>query len=280
MLRALAAPVVDEEQLFDDVSAARDPVEAGTLASLRATVFRSYGSYRATRPVASLQPLTVAADEAALLYSNYERLGRTALVAIRGRVLARTRRCALCNVGGAGTLDHHLPRRRFPEFAILTLNLVPACSRCNTKKGMRYRRSPGRPAFLHAYFDELPEEPFLVADVSADAGVAVRFRVERLPGMPPELFETVRSHFDRLDLATYYVDESMEYLREQLLAYYEHFAAGGAGAVREYLRQQADTCASDKGENYWKTALARALRGSDEFCAGGFRSIGPYAPVA
>ncbi|CAD5379365.1 hypothetical protein OF001_U530002 [Pseudomonas sp. OF001] len=44
-------------------------------------------------------------------------------------------RCPLCGFGHASTLDHYLPKSKFPQFSILPLNLIPSCKDCNTGKG-------------------------------------------------------------------------------------------------------------------------------------------------
>ena len=48
--------------------------------------------------------------------------------------------CPYCGLPENITLDHYLPRKRkaFPEFSILSSNLVPACSGCQNKKGHSY----------------------------------------------------------------------------------------------------------------------------------------------
>jgi hypothetical protein len=53
-------------------------------------------------------------------------------------------RCPFC--GGLGTprtLDHFLPKARFPQFSVLPLNLVPSCRDCNLdEKGNTFAKEP------------------------------------------------------------------------------------------------------------------------------------------
>lgn len=62
--------------------------------------------------------------------------------------------CPMCGSLHSGTLDHLLPKKTFPEFAIFGLNLVPAC-KCN---GLRSTSligpNPGE-RILHPYFDDV-----------------------------------------------------------------------------------------------------------------------------
>lgn len=43
--------------------------------------------------------------------------------------------CPLCGIGSVTTLDHYLPKARYPIFSVMPENLVPSCSDCNKGKG-------------------------------------------------------------------------------------------------------------------------------------------------
>lgn len=60
--------------------------------------------------------------------------------------------CPMCGSFTTGTLDHFLPKKDFPEFAIFTANLVPAC-KCNTRRGRKIHGTNVGERFLHPYFD-------------------------------------------------------------------------------------------------------------------------------
>lgn len=92
------------------------------------------------------------ADEAAL-YALYDSRGRSGPINRIRRPEIPFRSCPTCGSLGGRSLDHALPRGRFPEFSILRENLVPACTMCNTdEKGGTYRgRRPER--FIHPYYD-------------------------------------------------------------------------------------------------------------------------------
>ena len=63
--------------------------------------------------------------------------------------------CPMCGSSHAGTLDHILPKEDFPEWAVFSWNLVPACE-CNINRG---RTLVGNRAnnerILHPYFDTI-----------------------------------------------------------------------------------------------------------------------------
>lgn len=59
-------------------------------------------------------------------------------------------RCALCGQLPVSTIDHYLPKSKFPAFAVFPRNMVPACERCNFIKLTTSDRLT-----LHPYYDDV-----------------------------------------------------------------------------------------------------------------------------
>ena len=101
--------------------------------------------------------------------------------------------CPMCGSLGTGTLDHYLPRKEFPEFAIMSANLVPACSYCNSfAKRTTYKGSNGE-RFAHPYFDSWLNQPVWQVRVYAIAVGAI-YSPEPQSGLPSEQERIVRFH--------------------------------------------------------------------------------------
>jgi hypothetical protein len=106
--------------------------------------------------------------------------------------------CPLCGSLGVGTVDHFLPKAVYPEFAIYSLNLIPACPYCNSdEKGSTYQGESAPARLIHPYFDKLGEqaivsvafkEPYEAADICAIPG----------PGLSGDDFEIVSFHINKL----------------------------------------------------------------------------------
>jgi hypothetical protein len=91
--------------------------------------------------------------------------------------------CPACGEAGApNTLDHYLPKGKYPHFCVTPYNLFPMCDACQTNKKEKTGDAASRPFFLHPYFDvfianqvlELSIEPPFDAptfDLSAVAGL-------------------------------------------------------------------------------------------------------------
>ncbi|NVJ46732.1 MAG: hypothetical protein HWE07_06380, partial [Cytophagia bacterium] len=69
--------------------------------------------------------------------------------------------CLMCGGYGNGSLDHYLPQSMYPEFAIYSNNLVPACN-CNSLRGNRIMDENGDGRIIHPYYDLFLEEQLYV----------------------------------------------------------------------------------------------------------------------
>ena len=49
--------------------------------------------------------------------------------------------------------------------------------------------------------------------------------------------------------------------------------AGGNARVKTYLEMEAESARKSRGEDYWKTAILRALAESNAFCNGGYKKL-------
>lgn len=70
--------------------------------------------------------------------------------------------CPMCGSFGTGTLDHFLPKSGYPELAIFSRNLVPACS-CNTKRSTVVKGTISSEHVLHPYFENCLNQRLLTS---------------------------------------------------------------------------------------------------------------------
>ena len=191
---------------------------------------------------------------------------------IRDEIFASVRsdRCPYCNFSTPDSLDHVLPQKTYPEFTVLAQNLAPACSRCNRKKGQNCFRSSGL-ELMHPYYVRIPDAPILFADVViVDQGVTWEFYLRQSADISDAEFESILNLFQLLDLADLYYRISVGEITDRLFEIDETFQIGGAIELEKYLNGAANSACKIWGENYWKTAILRALAGSNDFCHGGY----------
>jgi hypothetical protein len=104
----------------------------------------------------------------------------------------RHRLCPMCGSMHSGTLDHVLPKEDYSEFAIFSLNLVPACD-CNIKRGRTTTgRVPGA-RVLHPYFDECLSERLISAHFE-DLGPVPRVSLRILVDNTHQHYQAISFH--------------------------------------------------------------------------------------
>src|ERR1700722_2450102 len=199
-MRSLNPPELDAEGIYSRIANARNEPARARLLESADKVLEAYGRYEdAAGLCALLDRADVLPAIPADLTSSYIYLGK-ARPEWRGAILANNKggTCPLCTVGRVSTLDHYLPQGSFPEFAILPLNLVPACSVCQSNKRQLYREAD-EPMFLHLYFDDLPlDERYLFADVDVvETGISLDYWVEPPRSMPPGVAQRQPSGLSR-----------------------------------------------------------------------------------
>lgn len=183
-------------------------------------------------------------------------------------MLAPLNKCPFCGIGQVSTLDHYLPKKKFPTFAVLPFNLVPCCKDCNTGKRNSYARSINKQTF-HPYFDNYTIDQWLFARVKNTSPVSIEYYVN-----PPASWSTidkdrVSSHFNNYGLAKMYAIESSSRLID-LRDEFVLFSSSQADIVTELekhyqvkRRQQL---------NSWETAMYQALYLDQWYCNGGYNN--------
>jgi len=180
--------------------------------------------------------------------------------------------CPLCAQRTVSTLDHHLPKKKFPALAVAPTNLVAACSECNKVKLARHPTTPDEQT-LHPYFDTVEGSArWLFASVDETTPPAVRFVVSPPTNWLPALQARAVKHFEVFELAKLYgshAAQEMCQIQYQLAVVY---GVGGKEAVREHLRVAASS-RNKAHANSWQAATYEALRDSTWFCDGGFQRV-------
>ena len=179
--------------------------------------------------------------------------------------------CPLCGVGQAATLDHFLPKAKFPIYSVLPLNLIPACRDCNTGKLATFATSYGEQS-LHPYFDHgiFVNEQWLSASVMHTTPASISFFVSAPTSWAPGDQARAESHFLSLRLGERFAVLAASELTSINAMLKSYISGLGSNAVREYL----NACAiAEFGlhRNSWKTAMLFALAADDWYCQGGFR---------
>jgi len=232
-------------------------------------LIEQYAAYeRARTELWKFQALDLDEDASDLIRNLFDRMDPGGgLFATRTSLLGRARICPYCRISEPFQLDHFLPKESFPELAIYSQNLVPVCARCNGLKGANTSAQ-----FVHSYYDNLPREQYLVADIELHPGaVQAIFRIDT-SGMTRPLATKVINHFNSLLLSERYEMQAAERIDAYAEAFAVTFPLDGVAGVKEDLRTLR-RMAEGLGPNYWEVVLISALLDTPEYLNGGFRGL-------
>jgi 5-methylcytosine-specific restriction endonuclease McrA len=177
-------------------------------------------------------------------------------------------RCPLCGYRIVSTLDHHMPKKRYPALAVTPANLVPACADCNKAKLETPSRSSEEATF-HPYFDDIENDLWLQAEIIQTSPAALRFGVKPPCHWNPTTAARANYHFKLLNLSDLYASYAAEELISIRYGLAELHKRAGATAVHRHLADRETSCKHGR-KNSWQTASYAAWAASNWFCAGGF----------
>ncbi|WP_149087856.1 HNH endonuclease [Pseudomonas prosekii] len=186
---------------------------------------------------------------------------------------APRRKCPFCGFGHATTLDHYLPKAKFPLLSVIPWNLVPACKDCNTGKSSTIARMESEQT-LHPYFERraISEEQWVYARLITSAPPVLEFFVSPPPYWDEIEKARVESHFIGYKLATRFSVEASNELAALKDVFNNLWDDLGAEGVRLHLRGVAHGKALQH-VNSWDTAMYQALAASAWYFSGGFRDF-------
>lgn len=180
------------------------------------------------------------------------------------------RKCPYCGFGHARTLDHYLPKTRFPLFSITPGNLVPACRDCQSPKRAQVAGSAAEQP-IHPYFDDdhFFTERWVFAKVVERDSPCLEYFVDPPADWSDGDKSRAERHFEIYGLAERYSIEAggeLASLRES----YSHLI----GDVHAVVAKELSSKASNEkrlSPNSWRTVMYEALSLNDWYCGGGFR---------
>jgi len=178
-------------------------------------------------------------------------------------------RCPLCGGQTVKTLDHYLPKAKYPALTVAPRNLVPACSDCNKAKSDARPLVPEEQA-LHPYYDDIEGEQWLFAEIEETTPPALRFFVDAPVSWDAVLRSRVLRQFEMLKLERFYATKAAQEMTDFYELIRTNYVGGGTEQVRELLKSIAESCRT-ANINGWRTATYSVLASSDWYCSGGFK---------
>ncbi len=208
----------------------------------------------------------VSADEMEAVYDNKlvpkQEAGRRYYDKLRNG--ARGEKCPFCGQLPVSSLDHYLPKSKYPALAVTPINLVPSCFDCNfVKKALGPLTATEQ--LLHPYFDDVEKTPWLTGTVIEGVPPTIKFKAQPSAGFEPRLASRVVFHFETLDLNRIYAAEAANELSGIEWRYARLRKLGGPNAVRTQLLDDWESRRAHR-VNSWQTAFYKALADSGWYC--------------
>lgn len=247
---------------------ADDPNRKDRLSNLITKVDPSYSEYDSklsTNTLPLLTKLTLSTMEETDLLSLYS-YKSSKLTAFRRAISTDNSStyqatCQYCTVNSVNSLDHFVPKDLFPEFSVHPNNLIPSCTKCNSKKLVRWLNN-NQHLFLNLYIDILPNIQYLFVelDVISLNNIDVKFKIDNLNNISISLYTVITSHYKELDLFQRFKDKSSDVIIELTNSIQASLSNGiSIIAIQKTI---IDTCNLDKkhkGHNHYQIILKETL---------------------
>lgn len=176
--------------------------------------------------------------------------------------------CPLCDHRTVTTLDHVLPKKQYPSYAITPLNLVPACGDCNKIKSTK-KSTSNEDEVIHPYYDDISNKKYLFSKLIENKG-SPSFIFYIKESKPVEVIEKrLINHLEMLELHELYTANSARTLAGKNYRLKKLFKEGGKESVREHLEEEYYSN-FECNKNSWETAMYETMYKSDWFCNEGF----------
>jgi hypothetical protein len=182
------------------------------------------------------------------------------------RISAPYNKCPLCSVRNVDTLDHYLPKSKYPIYAVTPINLVPSCFSCNKGKLIDYPSSSEEQT-LHPYFDDIENESWIKAKVLQTNPISFEYFVDCPPEWDPIKKARAINHFNSFEineLFTAHANEEYRGAKSLLIKLYNNHP----NVLKAHLHDCYDS-RLELGINSWQAVLYKCLHDDEWFCEGG-----------
>ena len=174
--------------------------------------------------------------------------------------------CPLCSVREVDTLDHYLPKSKYPIYAVTPINLIPSCFKCNKGKSIDYPNNSEEQT-LNPYYDDIENVEWINAEVIQTSPISFRYFVNFPIIWTQVLKDRVLNHFESYhinDLFSSHANQEFRGLKKQLEALFNNNPTLLVSHLNESYNSRIEL-----GINSWQALMYKALLNNVWFCSGG-----------
>ncbi|SDK22190.1 HNH endonuclease [Sediminibacillus albus] len=172
-------------------------------------------------------------------------------------------KCPFCGYRVVSTLDHHLPKAKYPTLAVTPTNLIPSCFDCNKTKTAVRPLTPQEET-LHPYFDNVEDDLWLKANVIEQFPIVFKYYVDKPDNWDELTFQRVKNHFKVFELGKLFSILAAGELPMRELTLNRIYYKAGSDILRLQLKDYAESV-EQVHLNSWQAAMFRALEESEWF---------------
>lgn len=178
-------------------------------------------------------------------------------------------KCPNCNEREIKTLDHYLPKSKYPILSVSPLNLIPCCIICNKDKLIDYPNSKEE-ELIHPYYDDIDDSKWLICEITQIKPFKLKFEVDvSIFISQPVLKERLQNHFTAFSLNNLYITHALREFSNIRLYITRLYQNKGSDELKQHLFESYESrFLNDK--NSWQTAFYKCLYENDDFCNGLF----------
>lgn len=171
--------------------------------------------------------------------------------------------CPLCGTRVVSTLDHYLPKSKYPSLSVTPNNLIAACRDCNVAKSDTVFVS-NYDETLHPYYDNIEKHRWLFCEVIESSPISFKYSIEMIDTADDLLFRRTKNHFETFKLGELYsvkaaeMISGIEYMLKRL------YKSSGKKAVLKQIQEDMQS-REQIAINSWEAAFYRGILKSEWF---------------
>ncbi|MCR8659176.1 HNH endonuclease [Paenibacillus endoradicis] len=258
--------------LYDDITSKKNNDRKNRLGNLRSLVNQRYTEYLTKiYNLHEIIPLSHLSDEEKIdlqsCYSNNVELNKKEIIIKKMQTISMQAVCPYCGISEPDTLDHYLPKGTFPEFSVLSINLIPSCGTCNRNKGEKWLEGETR-RIINFYYDQLPNEKVLnihIEYVQESDIPVISFSLSNEVGITESFFNTIEFHYRDLHLFERFSKQVSDKFTGIYLELLEGVSVLSIEEQKDNIQRRINSLTKRYGLNHWEVCLYEAVLNSDFF---------------
>lgn len=259
--------------LFDDIVKNKQDLRKIRLQNLRNRVNQRYNEY--VTKINCLHEITQHNDISDIeiidlqsCYGDNVEFNKKEVIIQKMQTVAMQAVCPYCGISEPDTLDHYLPKGKFPEFSVMSINLIPSCGTCNRNKGEKWLEDNTR-RIINFYYDPVPKEKILnvvfeYEDESADIP-EIAFSLTNEGAVAESFFKTIEYHFRDLKLFERFgkqVSDKISGIHHELM---EGAIQLSVEDQKDNIQRRINSLKKRFGQNHWEVCLYEEVLKSEVF---------------